>query len=140
MFIFRRNVNLCFHICFSGAPWGGDDIQSIPMAIWRSWMWFRYHHLWACNSCFDSYNDSIFNWKVLNKLNCKYSANYKSFTMCICNIKNVYLNLRFRYLAICHPLKPSLQSGKRRTAITIVLIWVICLIPSVCWSIYSEVF
>ena len=45
-----------------------------------------------------------------------------------------------RYFATCHPLKPSLQSGKPRAVTMIVLIWIICLIPSICWSLYSKVF
>ena len=45
-----------------------------------------------------------------------------------------------RYFAICHPLKVYLQSGKRRTAFIIGVIWGICMIPSILWSKFSKVF
>ena len=45
----------------------------------------------------------------------------------------------FRNTAICHPLKPSLHSGKRRTIYIIVAIWIFCMIPSAWWLVYGKV-
>ena len=44
-----------------------------------------------------------------------------------------------RYTAICHPLKPSLHSGKRRTIYIIVAIWIFCMMPSAWWLVYGKV-
>ena len=49
------------------------------------------------------------------------------------------LFLSCRYTAICHPLKPSLHSGKRRTICIIVTIWIVCMIPSAWMLIYAKV-
>ena len=50
-----------------------------------------------------------------------------------------YTFFSFRYAAICHPMQVSLHSGKRKTFLTIVLIWIICLIPSFAWTHFSHV-
>ena len=47
--------------------------------------------------------------------------------------------MSFRYTAICHPLKPSLHSGKRKTLWIIASIWSVCIIPSALWLIYAKV-
>ena len=44
-----------------------------------------------------------------------------------------------RYTAICHPLRPSLQSGKRKTIWIIATIWAVCIVPSALWLIYAKV-
>ena len=49
------------------------------------------------------------------------------------------IDMIFRYTAICHPLKPSLHSGKRRTIYIIVAIWIFCMIPSAWWLVYGKV-
>ena len=51
----------------------------------------------------------------------------------------VYDFFSLRYAAICHPMQVSLHSGKRKTFLTIVLIWIICLIPSFAWTHFSHV-
>ena len=51
----------------------------------------------------------------------------------------ITIDIMFRYTAICHPLKPSLHSGKRRTIYIIVAIWIICFVPSAWWLIYGKV-
>ena len=52
---------------------------------------------------------------------------------------SITIDLMFRYTAICHPLKPSLHSGKRRTIYIILAIWIICMVPSAWWLIYGKV-
>ncbi len=47
--------------------------------------------------------------------------------------------LSSRYLAICHPLKSSLQLTKRGTGCVIMTVWILCLLPSISWSMYAQV-
>ena len=44
-----------------------------------------------------------------------------------------------RYTAICRPMQASIQSGKKKTLVTIVVIWIICLVPSFMWTRYINV-
>lgn len=44
-----------------------------------------------------------------------------------------------RYTAICHPMQPSLHSGKSQTICNIIVIWIVCLIPSFGWTHFTNV-
>ena len=44
-----------------------------------------------------------------------------------------------RYFATCHPLRPSLQAGPKRTLSLIALAWTLCLIPACWWMQFYKV-
>ena len=45
----------------------------------------------------------------------------------------------FRYIAICHPFRTNLRSGRRRSIYIIVATWIVGLIPSIAWTLFTRV-
>jgi len=44
-----------------------------------------------------------------------------------------------RYIAICHPLRSALRSGKRRSVYIIISTWILGLVPSLAWTFFTRV-
>lgn len=44
-----------------------------------------------------------------------------------------------RYIAICHPFRTNLRSGRRRSIYIIVATWIVGLIPSIAWTLFTRV-
>ena len=69
-------------------------------------------------------------------LRINYSVFFQNLTKI--NLSNM-LKFDLRYIAICHPMKRKWHFGKQKTVFSIFAIWLFSLIPSCCWTEFTNV-